>query len=102
MSTKDHLTTIGRFQAREGCEEALEQAIRKAWAPAKAEPGCVSITWHRAVRFPGLFFVHSVWADDAAFEIHAELPHTVEFIEEAERLMDHPLDVTRMRPLDSE
>lgn len=99
MSTSQELTTIGRFRAREGCEEALEQAIRKAWAPSKAEPGCVSITWHKSVRDPRLFFVHSVWKDDEAFEIHAELPHTVEFIEEAGRLMEHPLDVTRMRPL---
>ena len=99
MSSQDEITTIGRFQAREGCEGELEQAIRECWAPARAEPGCVSITWYKSVRNPRLFFVYSQWADDQAFEIHAELPHTVKFIETAERLMDHPLDVTRLRPI---
>jgi len=26
---------------------------------------------------PRLFFIHSCWRDEAAFEIHAGLPHTV-------------------------
>lgn len=100
LDSSKELSTIGRFLAREGCEEALEAAIRESWAPARAEPGCVRIEWFRSIRNPRLFFVHSRWADEAAFEIHAELPHTVTFIEKAERLMDHPLDVTRIRALD--
>jgi quinol monooxygenase YgiN len=101
-TTPAHLTTIGRFLAKEGCEEALAEAIRKAWGPARDEPGCVSIFWYRATKNTRLFFVHSVWADEAAFDIHADLPHTEEFIETALTLIDHPLDVTRLRVLDSQ
>ncbi len=103
MSSQDaiqELSTIGRFHAREGCEELLEGAIRTAWSPARDEPGCLSIYWYRSIRDPRLFFVHSRWAGEEAFEIHAELPHTVNFIEEAEKLIDHPLDVTRLKMLD--
>jgi hypothetical protein len=33
--------------------------------------------------------------DEAAFEYHAGLPHTVRFGESVELLTGHPLDVTR-------
>ena len=58
------------------------------------------IQWFRSIRNPRLFFVHSRWKDEDAFEIHANLPHTVRFIEKAEALMDHPLDVTRLKALE--
>lgn len=99
MSTTEELITIGRFHAKEGCEESLEQAIREAWGPARDEPGNVSIQWYRSVRDPRLFFVYSVWKDVEAFEVHADLPHTEKLIETAEKLIDHPLDVTRLKPL---
>jgi quinol monooxygenase YgiN len=44
---------------------------------------------------PRLFYIHSRWTDEAAFENHAGLPHTVRFLERVEPLIDHPLDVTR-------
>ena len=37
--------------------------------------------------------------DEAAFEHHATLPHTVRFIERVQMLIDHPLDVTRSTAL---
>jgi quinol monooxygenase YgiN len=37
------------------------------------------------------FEVHSEWVDEAAFDLHAELPHTVRFLEAAEGLLTHPV-----------
>lgn len=37
--------------------------------------------------------------DEAAFNIHAELPNTARFLERVQPLIDHPLDVTRARVL---
>jgi quinol monooxygenase YgiN len=47
------------------------------------------------VRDPQLFYIHSRWKDEAAFEVHAGLPHTVRFLARVQPLIDHPLDVTR-------
>jgi quinol monooxygenase YgiN len=47
------------------------------------------------VRDPRLFYIHSRWKDEAAFDLHAELPHTVRFLARARPLIDHALDVTR-------
>jgi quinol monooxygenase YgiN len=93
------LFIFGRFHARPGAERALEEAIRAVIAPSRNEPGCLDLHWFRSTRDPLLFYVHSRWKDEAAFDAHASLPHTVRFIERAEQLIDHPLDVNRARLL---
>lgn len=55
----------------------------------------MSIGAFRSTRDGQLFYVHSRWTDEAAFEIHAGLPHTVRFLERVAPLIDHPVDVTR-------
>ena len=89
------LDTIVRFHAREGCEEAVAEVMRAASADVRAEPGCVFIGYYRSTRDPRLFFIHSRWRDEAAFEVHAELPHTVLFLEKMAPLLDHELKVDR-------
>ena len=92
------LSTIVRFHAREGLEEEVAAALRDQFAPVLAEAGCTRFEVFRSTRDKRLFFIHSRWRDEAAFEIHAELPHTVRFLERILKLIDHPLDVTRALP----
>ncbi len=89
------LFIFGRFHACAGQEAAVEATIRDVIGPSRAEPGCLAIAAYRSVRDPRLFWIHSRWIDEAAFDIHAELPHTVRFVERVQQLIDHPLDVTR-------
>lgn len=89
------LFIFARFRARPGNEAAVADALRDVLAPTRQEEGCVSIHAFRSVREPRLFYVHSCWRHEAAFDLHAGLPHTVRFVERVEPLIDHPLDVTR-------
>jgi quinol monooxygenase YgiN len=89
------LFIFGRFHARPGDERALEEALRDVVGPSRAEAGCLGIQTFRSTRDPRLFYIHSRWVDEAAFDRHAALPHTVRFIERVQALLDHPLDVTR-------
>ncbi len=89
------LLIFGRFHARKGRETELETAIRDVSGPTRAEPGCLDYQVLRPNGDARLFYIHSRWVDEAAFELHAALPHTVRFIELAETLIDHPLDITR-------
>jgi quinol monooxygenase YgiN len=89
------LYIFARFHARPGQEAAVAEAMREGLGPAREEPGCVSIHHFRSIRDPRLFYIHSVWKDEAAFELHAVLPHTVRFLERVQPLIDHPLDVNR-------
>lgn len=94
------LFIFARFHAREGHQDALTAAIREEIPQARAEPGCVAIGAYSSTRDTRLFFIHSQWKDEAAFDIHGEMPHTVHFLKRVEPLIDHALDVNRTRPLD--
>jgi quinol monooxygenase YgiN len=89
------LFIFARFHARPGNEAGVAEALREVIVPSRAEPGCLGIHAFRSTRDPRLFYIHSSWKDEAAFEHHAGLPHTTRFIERVSRLIDHPLDVTR-------
>jgi quinol monooxygenase YgiN len=89
------LAIFARFHARPGNEGAVAEAILDNLAPTRAEEGCQNIHAFRSIRDPLLFYIHSRWTDEAAFEIHAGLPHTVRFLARVQPLIDHPLDVTR-------
>jgi quinol monooxygenase YgiN len=88
------LFIFARFHARPGHAGALEKALRDVIGPSSEEPGCSSIGAFRSTRDPQLFYIHSRWKDEAAFEIHAGLPHTVRFLEHVAPLIDHPLDIS--------
>ncbi|MBW3632322.1 MAG: antibiotic biosynthesis monooxygenase [Chloroflexi bacterium] len=86
---------FARFHALPGNEGAVAAVLIDVLAPSREEPGCLSIHAFRSIGDPQLFYLHSRWKDEAAFEEHAGLPHTVRFIERVETLIDHPLDLTR-------
>lgn len=92
------LFIFARFHAQEGQEDAVAAALRDVRGPTCEEPGCLAYQAYRSVRDPRLFYVHSRWSDEAAFEVHAGLPHTLRFLDRVQALTDHPLDVTRARP----
>ena len=90
------LFIFARFHAKEGQEAAVEAALRQVTSITREiEPGCLAIAPYRSVRDDRLFFIHSRWSDEAAFDRHAGLPHTLRFLERIQTLIDHPLDVNR-------
>jgi quinol monooxygenase YgiN len=86
---------FARFHTRRSNERAVAEALLDELAPSREEPGCLSIYAFRSIHGPRLFYIHSRWKDEAAFDVHAGLSHTVRFIERVEPLIDHPLDTTR-------
>jgi quinol monooxygenase YgiN len=93
------LVIIARFRAREGNEEAVAAALRAQVPKSRNEPGCLEMGAYASTRDPRLFFIHSQWRDEAAFDAHAQLPNTLQFVEQMERLIDHPFDVSRTRAI---
>ena len=91
------LFIIARFHARPACASEVEAAIRAVATPTRAEAGCLGYQVFRGTRDEALFFIHSRWRDEDAFELHASLPHTVHFLATIEPLIDHALDVARTR-----
>jgi quinol monooxygenase YgiN len=93
------LFIFARFHALSGREAEVAAALREVVAASRQEPGCRAIEAFRSTRDARLLWISSQWVDEAAFEEHAGLPHTVSFLEVVGSLIDHPLDVTRAVPL---
>ena len=89
-----------RLHAREGEEASVEEALRDVTGPSRKEPGCLTFHTFRSMRDTRLFYIHSRWVDEVAFQAHAELPHTVRFLKRVDALLDQPRDVTRTEKID--
>ena len=85
---------FARLHARPGVQGEVRQAMFEVQGPTRAEPGCLSYGAFQSVRDPDEFYIHTRWQDMAAFERHAELPHTVRFVAVVEPLLDHPFRVS--------
>jgi quinol monooxygenase YgiN len=94
------LFIFARFHARPGHETGVEAALRKVIAPTRQESGCLSIHAFRSIKDARLFYIHSRWVNESAFDSHVGQPHTVEFVEEVEPLIDHALETTRTNLID--
>ena len=84
-----------KLHAREGEERAVEEALREVLGPSREEPGCLDFHLFRSMRDPRLFFIHSRWVDEVAFQQHAVLPHTERFLKKVDALLDQPREVSR-------
>jgi quinol monooxygenase YgiN len=87
---------FARFHARPGNEAAIAEALLEVAAPTREEPGCLSLQDFQSLRDPQLFFVHSRWQDEEAFDNHARLPHTLRFLERVDARRP-PLDIVRTK-----
>jgi quinol monooxygenase YgiN len=90
------LYIIGEFRAREGNEIAVEAAIAKVIPKSRRESTCLGINAYRSNKDSARFFIHSRWRDEPAFEAHALLPHTVEFLKTVAPLLTHEVEVARL------
>jgi quinol monooxygenase YgiN len=89
-----------RFHAREGEEQAVKEALLEVAGPSREEAGCLSFQVFRSIRERKLFYIHSRWVDEAAFQKHAELPHTMKFLKRVDALLDQPREVARTEMID--
>jgi len=91
--------TFVRFEPLPGKETAFREELLGVIASTQAEAGCLAIHAFEALRQPIVFAIHSEWVDEAAFELHAQLPHTVRFLQAAEKLLTHPVVALRSREI---
>ena len=90
---------IVRLKPLPGNETTFRDELLRVNEPSRAEAGCLSIEVFESLREPSVFVVHSEWVDEASFELHAALPHTVRFLSAAETLLTHPVKGLRLRQI---
>ena len=77
------------------------EEMRRVVEASRTGPGCLGIQMFETFRGPRVFAIHSEWVDEAAFELHAGLPHTVRFLDAAEKLLSHPVQGLRLREIEA-
>jgi quinol monooxygenase YgiN len=84
-----------RLHARVGRSSEVRDAVECVLQETRREPGCTSANLFGSVKDNSLFFIHSQWRDEAAFDAHLGTPHTIAFKDKVKPLIDHELDVMR-------
>ena len=90
---------IVRFEPPPEAVTELREEMLRSVAATRHESGCRSIRAFESVRPPSAFAICSEWDDEAAFELHAQLPHTVRFVTAAERLLGQPVKGLRAKEI---
>ena len=88
-----------RFEPRPGKQHQLLDELMLILEPTRAEAGCIRIHLYESTRDPLAFFIHSEWTDEAAFDVHAELPHMRRFLGLVDELITHPLQAVRTKQI---
>ena len=93
------LDTFVRFEPQPGKEKQLREELKLLLDPTRAEPGCMRIHLYEAVREPLVFYIHSEWVNEAAFDAHPKLPHMVRFLGLVGGLTTHPVKGIRTKQI---
>jgi quinol monooxygenase YgiN len=88
-----------RFEPSTGKEVAFREELLRVLEATRAEIGCLGIHAFESLGEPFVFAIHSEWVDEAAFDLHAQLPHTVRFLAAAEELLTHKVQGLRSRQI---
>lgn len=89
-----------RFEPLSGKEAEFRNEILQVSERSRTELGCLRLDVFESLREPLIFAIHSEWVDEASFELHGTLPHTVRFLEAAGKLLAHPIQALRLRQID--
>jgi quinol monooxygenase YgiN len=90
---------IVRFEPLPEKDTEFREELLRVIEPSRAEIGCLALHAFESLREPHVFAIHSEWVDETAFELHAQLPHTVRFLAAADRLLTHPVQGLRARQI---
>ena len=88
-----------RFEPQPGKQMEFREELLRVVEASRAEAGCLAIHAFESLQKPLAFAIHSEWVDEAAFDLHAQLPPTVRFLRAAEQLLTHPVQGLRSREI---
>ena len=94
------LHTFVRFEPIPGKGQQLRDELKLLLDPTRAEPGCICIHLYEALCDPLVFYIHSEWVDEAAFDAHSRLPHMQCFLGLAGELVTPPVKGIRTKQID--
>ena len=83
-------TVIAILEAKPGCEDALEAALKKVVEPSRAEPACLEYRMHRSLDNPAQFIFYENWLSNEEHAEQFDKPYIVELKEKLDSLLGKP------------
>ncbi|MCB1778886.1 MAG: antibiotic biosynthesis monooxygenase [Candidatus Competibacteraceae bacterium] len=84
---------VVRITAKAGQEQELRDALKILEADTREEPGCVEFAFFQAISDEASFVLLEHFANEEAFMIHIQLPHTQAFFKAQLVAVVHAVDV---------
>jgi quinol monooxygenase YgiN len=81
------LEIIALFTPAEHRAQDVEDVLKAAVTPSRAEPGNVAYAVRRLAGTPTRYAVLERWADDDAFAAHGQAPHIRRLLDRADELL---------------
>ncbi len=95
-SADPHFHFIVRFTPKPGKADAFRELILETNIESRKEDACLGVDIFESIHEPKEFSIHSIWADEAAFEFHAIQPHAERLIAAARELLTHEIKGLRL------
>lgn len=76
------IVVSGSFRLPPESREAGREAMARAIAASRAEPGCIAYAYAEDVEEPGLFRVSEAWESRNALASHYDTPHMQQWQQE--------------------
>ena len=73
--------------------EAFEALFRAYVEPSRAEPGCIEYHMLRDKQDPTLFIFYEIWQSQAHLDVHSNLPHMKQFLEQRDEYLERDFDI---------
>jgi len=86
----NELEIIALFTPAEHRAQDVEDVLKAAVTPSRAEPGNVAYAVRRLAGTPTRYAVLERWADDEAFAAHGQAPHIRRLLDRADELLTGP------------
>ena len=79
--------------------DAFEALFRSYVAPSRLEPGCIEYHMLRDKQDPTLFIFFEIWQSQAHLDVHSNLPHMKQFLEQREEYLEGDFDIRAVEML---
>ncbi|MHC8370158.1 putative quinol monooxygenase [Pseudomonas sp. MDT1-85] len=77
--------------------EAFKAFFRAYVEPSRAEPGCIEYHMLGDKQDPTLFIFYEIWQSQAHLDVHSNLPHMQQFLEQRMEYLERDFDI---RPIE--
>ncbi|MEE8176920.1 MAG: putative quinol monooxygenase [Acidobacteriota bacterium] len=88
------VTVVARIKAKPGKEAQVKQVLSQLLSPTRLEAGCINYDMHESFDNPAHFLFHENWTNQEALNKHLETAHLKNFLNQADQLLDEPVEIT--------